>query len=172
MPSNHLICCLTLLLLPSIFLSIRVFSNESISLAVVYFGIYMFKCTQPLNVLVPRTSTGSLLFAAAAAAAAKSLQSCPTLCNPIDAAHQAPPVPEILQARTLEWAAISISNACQIELIGLVRHGRPYICWLHPNFLASSPPALFVSMLQPYQPPCYLFPGHALIFTPLCFCSH
>ena len=72
----------------------------------------MFKCTQPLNVLVPRTSTGSLLFAAAAAAAAKSLQSCPTLCNPIDAAHQAPPVPGILQARTLEWAAISISNAC------------------------------------------------------------
>ena len=70
----------------------------------------MFKCTQPLNVLVPRTSTGSLLFAAAAAA--KSLQLCLTLCDPIDAAHQAPPVPGILLARTLEWVAISSSNAC------------------------------------------------------------
>ena len=44
------------------------------------------------------------------AAAAKSLQSCPTLCNPIDGTHQAP-VPGILQARTLEWVAISFSSA-------------------------------------------------------------
>ena len=43
--------------------------------------------------------------AAAAAAAAKSLQSCPTLCGPIDATPQDSPVPGILQARTLEWAA-------------------------------------------------------------------
>ena len=48
--------------------------------------------------------------AAAAAAASKSLQSCPTLCDPVDAAHQAPPVPGILQARTLEWVAISFST--------------------------------------------------------------
>ena len=46
-----------------------------------------------------------------AAAAAKSLQSCPTLCNPIDGSPPASPVPGILQARTLEWAAISFSNA-------------------------------------------------------------
>ena len=48
---------------------------------------------------------------AAAAAAAKSLQSCPTLCNPIDGSPPASPVPGILQARTLEWVAISFSNA-------------------------------------------------------------
>ena len=49
--------------------------------------------------------------AAAAAAAAKSLQSCPTLCNPIDGSPPGFPVPGILQARTLEWVAISFSNA-------------------------------------------------------------
>ena len=48
---------------------------------------------------------------AAAAAAAKSLQSCPTLCDPIDASPPGSPVPGILQARTLEWVAISFSNA-------------------------------------------------------------
>ena len=44
---------------------------------------------------------------AAAAAAAKSLQSCPTLCDPIDGSLPGSPVPGILQARTLEWVAIS-----------------------------------------------------------------
>ena len=45
-----------------------------------------------------------------AAAAAKSLQSCPTLCNPIDGSPPGSPVPGILQARILEWVAISFSN--------------------------------------------------------------
>ena len=45
------------------------------------------------------------------AAAAKSLQSCPTLCDPKDGSPPGPPVPGILQARTLEWVAISFSNA-------------------------------------------------------------
>ena len=49
--------------------------------------------------------------AAAAAAAAKSLQSCPTLCDPIVGSPPGSPVPGILQARTLEWVAISFSNA-------------------------------------------------------------
>ena len=49
--------------------------------------------------------------AAAAAAAAKSLQSCPTLCGPIDSSPLGSSVPGILQARTLEWVAISFSNA-------------------------------------------------------------
>ena len=44
------------------------------------------------------------------AAAAKSLQSCPTLCDPIDGSPPASPVPGILKARTLEWVAISFSN--------------------------------------------------------------
>ena len=51
------------------------------------------------------------LTAAAAAAAAKSFQSCPTLCDPIDGSPPGSPVPGILQARTLEWVAISFFNA-------------------------------------------------------------
>ena len=46
----------------------------------------------------------------AAAAAAKLLQSCPNLCDPIDGSPPGSPVPGILQARTLEWVAISFSN--------------------------------------------------------------
>ena len=46
-----------------------------------------------------------------AAAAAKSLQSCPSLCDPIDGSPPGSPVPGILQARTLEWVAISFSSA-------------------------------------------------------------
>ena len=45
------------------------------------------------------------------AATAKSLQSCPTLCDPIDGSPPGSPVPVILQERTLEWVAISFSNA-------------------------------------------------------------
>ena len=48
---------------------------------------------------------------AASSTAAKSLQSCPTLCNPKDGSPPGSPVPGILQARTLEWVAISFSNA-------------------------------------------------------------
>ena len=54
-------------------------------------------------------------------AAAKSLQSCPTLCDPRDGSPPGSPVPGILQARTLEWAAISFSNR------GDYVHG--YIWW-------------------------------------------
>ena len=49
--------------------------------------------------------------AATAAAAAKSLQSCLTLCNPIDSSQPGSPVPGLLQARILDWVAISSSNA-------------------------------------------------------------
>ena len=47
----------------------------------------------------------------ASAAAAKLLQSCPTLCDPIDGSPPGSAIPGILQARTLEWVAISFSNA-------------------------------------------------------------
>jgi len=53
--------------------------------------------------------TANAAAAAAAAAAAKSLQSCPTLCDPMDSSPPGSPVPGILQARTLEWVAISFS---------------------------------------------------------------
>ena len=52
-----------------------------------------------------------ILVALAAAVAAKLLQSCPTLCDPIDGSPPGSSVPGILQARTLEWVAISFSNA-------------------------------------------------------------
>ena len=51
------------------------------------------------------------VFLPAAAAAAKSLQSCPTLCDPTDSSPPGSAIPGNLQARTLEWVAISFSNA-------------------------------------------------------------
>ena len=57
----------------------------------------------------PGSPAGLLL--AVAAAAAASLQSCPTLCDPIDGSPPGSPIPGILQARTLEWVAISFSSA-------------------------------------------------------------
>jgi len=57
--------------------------------------------------------------------AAKSLQSCPTLCDPIDGSPSGSPIPGILQARTLEWVAISFSNAwkwkVKVKSLGHVR---------------------------------------------------
>ena len=52
-----------------------------------------------------------LVFSLSAAAAAASFQWCPTLCDPIDGSPPGSPIPGILQARTLEWVAISFSNA-------------------------------------------------------------
>ena len=57
-------------------------------------------------------------FKFAAAATAKSPQSCPTLCNPIDGSPPGSPVRGILQARTLEWVAISFSNAWKWKVKG------------------------------------------------------
>ena len=65
-------------------------------------------------------------YAAAAAAAAKSLQLCPTLWDPIDGSPPGSPVPGILQARTLEWAVISFSNAwkwkVKVKSLSRVQH--------------------------------------------------
>ena len=64
-------------------------------------------------------------FTAAAATAAKLLQSCLTLCDPIDGSPPGSPVPGILQARTLGWVAISFSNAgkwkVKVKLLSRVR---------------------------------------------------
>ena len=59
----------------------------------------------------PGGSVGKESACNAGAAAAKLLQLCPTLCNPRDGSPPGSPVPGILQARTLEWVAISFSNA-------------------------------------------------------------
>ena len=64
-----------------------------------------------LILLMQRPIFRNHCYAAAAAAAAKSLQSCPTLCDPIDGTPRGSPVPEILQTRTLEWVAIAFSSA-------------------------------------------------------------
>ena len=66
----------------------------------------------PLLTCLTLDETSNLnFFLMYAAAAAKSFQSCPTLCDPIDGSPLGSPVPGILQARTLEWVAISFSNA-------------------------------------------------------------
>ena len=66
-----------------------------------------------------------LVYSYSAAAAAKSLQSCPTLCDPIDGSSPGFPVPGILQARTLEWVAISFSNAGKWKVkVKLLSHVR------------------------------------------------
>ena len=64
-----------------------------------------------MEVLEASAQTLNLLRSICAAAAAKSRQLGPTLCDPIDGSPPGSPVPEILQARTREWAAISFSNA-------------------------------------------------------------
>ena len=170
MPSNHLILCPPLLLLLSIFPSIRVFSNESvlpirwpkswsfsfsISPLNEYSGLISFRMdwldllavqltlksllqhhSSKASVLWhsaffivqlshPYMTTGktialtrwtfigkvmSLLFNMLSATAAKPRQSCPTLCDPTDGSPPGSAVPGILQARTLEWVAISLSK--------------------------------------------------------------
>ena len=67
-------------------------------------GLMLFHCHQSVDKC-------AIAAAAAAAAAAKSLQSCPTLCDPIDGNPLGSSVPGILQAGILEWVAISFSNA-------------------------------------------------------------
>ena len=73
------------------------------------FPVVMYGCE--LSKYCWKKSADRLAPRAAAAAAAKSLQSRPTLCDPIDESPPGSPIPGILQARTLEWAAISFSNA-------------------------------------------------------------
>ena len=68
-------------------------------------------CPYLLRQCQVRTFRDSRVLDAAAAAATKLLQSCPTLCDPIDSCPPGSAVPGILQARTLEWVAISFSNA-------------------------------------------------------------
>ena len=67
----------------------------------------------PHNITCNQSIWNYLVSTSEVAAAAKSLQSCPTLCDPRDSSPPGSPVPGILQARILEWVAISFSNACQ-----------------------------------------------------------
>ena len=77
----------------------------------------------PLRQPKLHTCLHSYLLNSQAAAAAKSLQSCPTLCDPIDVSPPGSPVPGILQVRILEWVAISFSNAWKWKVkVKLFRH--------------------------------------------------
>ena len=83
----------------------RVFSHTTVEK-------YQFLGTQlSLVQLSHHYMTAGKTIALTAAAAAKSFQSCPTLCDPTDGSPPGSPIPEILQARPLEWVAISFSNA-------------------------------------------------------------
>ena len=78
-----------------------------------------------------------LVYHYSAAAAAKSLQSCPTLCDPIDGSPPGFPIPGILQARTLEWVAISFSNAWKwkVKVKSLSRVQLFATPWMQPTRL-------------------------------------
>ena len=79
-----------------------------------------------------------MLSCSAAAAAAKLLQSCPTLCDPIDGSPRGSPISGILQARTLEWVAISFFNAWKWKVKGKsLSHVRPSVT---PWTAAQQPP--------------------------------
>ena len=76
-------------------------------LRICVFSLGTFLAMTTSNIVqLPFPPSGTLI-----RAAAKSLQSCLTLCNPIDGSPPGSPIPWILQARTLEWVAISFSNA-------------------------------------------------------------
>ena len=97
---------------------------------------------------------------ATAAAAAKSLQSCPTLCNPIDGSPPGSPVPGILKARTLEWVDISFSNAWKWEM--KVKSLSRVRLWATPWTVAyQAPPSMGFSRQEYWS-------GGAIAFSTLC----
>ena len=73
--------------------------------------VHMYMCIHTHIYIHTHKYTYKLPIQAAAATAAKSLQSCSTLCDPIDGSPPGSAIPGILQARTLEWVSISFSNA-------------------------------------------------------------
>ena len=124
-------------------------------MSVLYLAHLCMKCSLGLtNVLEVSSLSHHIVFyhvsliyyiCVAAAAAAQSLQSCPTLCDPIDGSPPGSPVPGILQARALEWAAISFSNAWKGK--GKVKSLN------HVRLLATTWTAAYQA------PPAWDFPG-------------
>ena len=76
-----------------------------------------------------------------AAAAAKSLQSCPTLCDAVDSSPPGSPTPGILQARTLEWVDISFSNAWKWK-VKVKSLSRAWLFVTHRNAAYQAPPSM------------------------------
>ena len=81
-----------------------------------------------INLYAGQNATVRIGHGTTATAAAKSLQSCLTLCDPIDGSSPGPVVPGIPQARTLEWVAISFSNAWKWKVkVKSLSHGWPFM---------------------------------------------
>ena len=106
----------------------------------------------------------------AAAAAAKSPQSCPTLCNPIDGSPPGSPVPGILQARTLEWVAISFSNAWKWKVkVKSLSHVQPSATpWTAAH---QAPPSMGFSRQEYWTGVPLPSPKYMLTFRNECFQS-
>ena len=103
----------------------RLFSCCSLSAIRVVSSIYLRLLMFLLPILIPACNS---LIMMCSAAAAKSLQSCPTLCNPIDGSSPGSPVPGILQARVLEWVAIAFSEFITSDQIRSVAQSCPTFC--------------------------------------------
>ena len=112
---------------------------------------------QPTRLPRPWDSPGKNTGVLITAAAAKLLQSCPTLCNPINGSPPGSPIPGILQARTLEWVAISFSKlhsqSPAISQLSLI----PTSFWLQGSFL------LLVNSDSLYSPLCLLCDFNSLM---------
>ena len=92
------------------------YKMPSFNYLLLYSGTH-YKCF--CNCAYAKGASFSPIISSATAAAAKSLQSCPTLCDPIDSSPPCSSVHGILQARTLEWVAISSSNARTLEWVAI-----------------------------------------------------
>ena len=94
---------------------------------------------------------------------AKSLQSCPTLCDPIDGSPPGSPVPGILQARTLEWAAISFSNAWKwkVKVKSLSRVRLLAIPWIAAY---QAPPSMGFSKQEYWSGVPLPSPRYAIVY--------
>ena len=107
------------------------------------------------------------LISSASVAAAKSLQSCPTLCDPIDSSPPGSPVPGILQARTLEWVAISFSNAWKWK-VKVKSFSRVWLLATPWTAAYQAPPSMGFSR-QEYWSGCHCL-LHVLLLGPYHFC--
>ena len=103
------------------------------------------------------------------AAAAKSLQSCPTLCDPVDGSPPDSPIPGILQARTLERVAISFSNAWKWKVkVKSLSHARLLVTpWIAAY---QAPPSMGFSRQEywnglPLLSPVNMLEGHKIIYN-------
>ena len=112
-----------------------------------------------------------------AAAAAKSLKSCPTLCDPIDGSPPGSPVPGILQARTLEWVAIAFSNAWKwkVKVKSLSRVWLLVTPWTtahqDPRSMGFSRQEYWSGVPSPSPMQCYSILKKIIIIMPFDKCS-